>query len=417
MSKYTPLLNYLSKLQNEKITLTYKDMERIINNRLPPSAYQYHAWWKNWRGSHVQAYAWLDAGYQTLNIDLGNTVTFVKVENCSGSFIVTAWKGGNPDYRNPAGYGLKLSETDRDRNFDKQWNTVVLELQGESQPLTVNIAKKSFWNRTCRELISQDIGKWMIKNNKAPWTKYNPPKMKMTRIKDNRFKVEFIEPEEQNTSATAPIKQVVKPHAQDSVKAKAESKGQLNLQGVPFYEVRLCFTKIGITNVFAEKNDTTVKYTVQSTRYTKLMDQVYSKYPRYLNLPLGEFLLELKNRQDPFYLEFLNEYGDAEYALFKIENSQYLDKRGLYLWYIDGKVMYIGRCRDSFGRRINQGYGRIHPKNCYIDGQSTNCRLNNLIFQHRRNTRFFVSPMDDEQKIIDMERKLIPEFDPPWNKQ
>ena len=30
--------------------------------------------------------------------------------------------------------------------------------------------------------------------------------------------------------------------------------------------------------------------------------------------------------------------------------------------------------------RYNNGYGRISPRNCFQGGQSTNCRVNNLIF-------------------------------------
>jgi hypothetical protein len=30
-------------------------------------------------------------------------------------------------------------------------------------------------------------------------------------------------------------------------------------------------------------------------------------------------------------------------------------------------------------KRISQGYGKISPKNCYLDGLATNCHLNALI--------------------------------------
>jgi hypothetical protein len=31
--------------------------------------------------------------------------------------------------------------------------------------------------------------------------------------------------------------------------------------------------------------------------------------------------------------------------------------------------------------RFNAGYGNISPRNCFKDGQETNCRLNNLILE------------------------------------
>ena len=45
-----------------------------------------------------------------------------------------------------------------------------------------------------------------------------------------------------------------------------------------------------------------------------------------------------------------------------------------------GDVLYIGRARDSLRRRWGrQGYSVIDPRNCFVGGQSTNCRVNSLI--------------------------------------
>jgi hypothetical protein len=72
MSKYTPLQNYLSGLpanQND-ITLTFEQIERILNDPLPASAYQHQAWWANEQdGNHVEAHAWLNAGWRVDSFD------------------------------------------------------------------------------------------------------------------------------------------------------------------------------------------------------------------------------------------------------------------------------------------------------------------------------------------------------------
>ncbi|MFK4618979.1 hypothetical protein ABIF50_002256 [Bradyrhizobium diazoefficiens] len=52
---------------------------------------------------------------------------------------------------------------------------------------------------------------------------------------------------------------------------------------------------------------------------------------------------------------------------------------GVYAYFVGDDLKYIGRCKDSMKKRINHGYGKVHPKNCYLDGQSTNCHLNALI--------------------------------------
>jgi hypothetical protein len=47
--KYTPLEKYLRDLPEgqREITLRFEQIERILNDKLPPSAYEYWAWWAN----------------------------------------------------------------------------------------------------------------------------------------------------------------------------------------------------------------------------------------------------------------------------------------------------------------------------------------------------------------------------------
>jgi hypothetical protein len=76
ISKYYPLEKYLYGQESNRIRLTYTDIEKIIGDRLPPSAYEYHAWWAN--GGHSQADAWLNAGWRVDQLDLGKSVVFIK---------------------------------------------------------------------------------------------------------------------------------------------------------------------------------------------------------------------------------------------------------------------------------------------------------------------------------------------------
>jgi hypothetical protein len=105
--------------------------------------------------------------------------------------IATAWNNGK-HHNNGSGYGLKINALDRDSNFKRSWGSVLLELEGEKELVEVNIDKESFWNDTCRELISIRIGKWLISNNKAPWMKGKPPKVEITLKSDNVFIVTII---------------------------------------------------------------------------------------------------------------------------------------------------------------------------------------------------------------------------------
>ncbi len=105
--------------------------------------------------------------------------------------IVTAWNSGK-QLESGAGYGLKLSVDDRDKYFSKEWSTVFVELPNSEVSIEINIAKPSFWNNTCRELISQEIGIWLRSEDLAPWTKGKPPKFELTPNGDKKFRVEYI---------------------------------------------------------------------------------------------------------------------------------------------------------------------------------------------------------------------------------
>jgi len=82
MSIYTPIKIFLSELpaRQTEITLTYEQIEVLLKDRLPPSAYQYPAWWENEKGGrHVQAHAWLNAGWKVEKVDQVNKwVRFIR---------------------------------------------------------------------------------------------------------------------------------------------------------------------------------------------------------------------------------------------------------------------------------------------------------------------------------------------------
>jgi len=51
---YTPLGQHLHSLptNQKEVTLTFDQIERILNDKLPSSAYQYQAWWANEKNPH-----------------------------------------------------------------------------------------------------------------------------------------------------------------------------------------------------------------------------------------------------------------------------------------------------------------------------------------------------------------------------
>ena len=97
----------------------------------------------------------------------------------------TGWSNGSAR-ASGAGYGLKISRQDRDRFFDQRWSAIVLHLPGH-EPVNVPLSE-SFW-RSCTELHSAAIGRWLIHNNLAPWHPGKPPVIELRKTSDRTFKV------------------------------------------------------------------------------------------------------------------------------------------------------------------------------------------------------------------------------------
>jgi hypothetical protein len=185
-----------------------------------------------------------------------------------------------------------------------------------------------------------------------------------------------------------------------------------------FLPAAIEFSDRRLTDLFGRKNNKTLRQTLLHAKYDHLAPRVLETYINSLDKRLGDFLLELKCGGDPFYLQFLNPYGDAAgFCEFRLRDSTVQMLKGLYCFTVDGNLKYIGKSTDSFGKRINQGYGRIHPKNCFRDGQATNCHLNALIASCVGQVALFVCPMLNNDEIGLAEEGLIAKENPDWNIQ
>jgi hypothetical protein len=169
--------------------------------------------------------------------------------------------------------------------------------------------------------------------------------------------------------------------------------------------------------LFGQKNNKTLRQTLFHPKYAHLTSCVVESYASSLDRRLGDFLLGLKQNGDPFYRRFLNPYGDEIYCEFRLLDGAIQRLKGLYCFTAGGALKYIGKSTDSYERRISQGYGRIHPKNCYRDGQATNCHLNALIAGYAGEVALFVHPMLGNDDITKTEAALIAKERPDWNIQ
>lgn len=70
MGKYTPLTEWLGRQPGPSVELTFAEIERILNAKLPPTSRQHFTSWDN-RSGGIQN-AWLNAGWETVMVDLEN---------------------------------------------------------------------------------------------------------------------------------------------------------------------------------------------------------------------------------------------------------------------------------------------------------------------------------------------------------
>lgn len=72
MSKYDSLAGFLKSQTVERVPMTFSEVENVLGFKLPSSARDYPAWWANEHKTHVQARAWLTAGFETESVDLSS---------------------------------------------------------------------------------------------------------------------------------------------------------------------------------------------------------------------------------------------------------------------------------------------------------------------------------------------------------
>jgi hypothetical protein len=71
VSKYDSLTHFLRRTTEvSPYDMPFEKIETVLGFPLPPSAHRHRGWWANEPGTHVQARAWLDAGWKVWSVDL-----------------------------------------------------------------------------------------------------------------------------------------------------------------------------------------------------------------------------------------------------------------------------------------------------------------------------------------------------------
>lgn len=138
MRKYEPLKHFLRSRRRDYVPMTFAEIERVLNKKLPPSKL-HRAWWSNNPSNNVMTREWLDAGYETEAVDIaGEKLVFRRVREAGptsfeeGKIVFTGEKdvpAGVSRRRHPIfgcmkGTLMLLPDVDLTEPADPEWGKV-----------------------------------------------------------------------------------------------------------------------------------------------------------------------------------------------------------------------------------------------------------------------------------------------------
>lgn len=89
-SRYAPLAIWLQSRRSaeDRLQLTFQEVEQIIGGDLPASARTHRSWWANDSVGHVQSRQWLDVGWRVAQINITEEkVTFARIKERESDYI------------------------------------------------------------------------------------------------------------------------------------------------------------------------------------------------------------------------------------------------------------------------------------------------------------------------------------------
>lgn len=109
----------------------------------------------------------------------------------------------------------------------------------------------------------------------------------------------------------------------------------------------------------------------------------------------------------------LNKYGEGAFCRFSI-HPKWSGISGVYAFFVNDELVYIGQALD-LAKRFNMGYGIISPRNCYVGGQSTNCKINKLVLNSVKSKKKVSIYFHMTHEFHEIEGILIRNYNPPYN--
>lgn len=102
---------------------------------------------------------------------------------------------------------------------------------------------------------------------------------------------------------------------------------------------------------------------------------------------------------------------DGLFCAFRIDAPR---ASGVYGWFVDGELMYIGRAAN-LRNRLSDQYGRVSPRHPYAGGQLQKCCINAQINEAIGAGSTVSVKWVATLEYVEMERQLLAACRPIWN--
>jgi hypothetical protein len=104
MTKYAALGDFLKRQRRDRVRMEFAEIEKIIGAKLPPSARRHRPWWGNNASNHVNAKIWLDAGFESEQVDMKKRTLVFRRARRPNTADKTAQAGGEKPFHPLYGY-------------------------------------------------------------------------------------------------------------------------------------------------------------------------------------------------------------------------------------------------------------------------------------------------------------------------
>ncbi|MBL8579144.1 MAG: hypothetical protein JNK47_18140 [Mesorhizobium sp.] len=106
MGKYSPLKDFLIGQEQDRVPMTFKQIEKVLDLQLPASK-QYPAWWSNNPSNNPMTKEWLDAGFETEAVNTASEkLVFRRVKRTSSANPSSSDAGAKQGERRPLHPGI-----------------------------------------------------------------------------------------------------------------------------------------------------------------------------------------------------------------------------------------------------------------------------------------------------------------------